>query len=465
MCKFLARPSSGQKSATQNSTLSNDHGKTNSRREPDRPTGCGLNRWNIGLFFLSLSCQLLPLLLSGCGAVVVKGTGTEELLASPGTVIFGNLPVGHAATAGITLFNQASSPVEITKLTVSGESFSVRSQGNLPVSLPVGGTYHLTVEFDPTTIGVTIGQLTITGNPFTSRSAVVGLSGTGTTTNPALSALACSSGSVTGAGTDACTVTLSVAAPSGGFSVSLSSSNAAVSVPASLNVPANATSAGFTATVSAVSSAQSVPLTASAGGISRSFALQLNAAATSILSINATSVSFGNVVVNTPTTQSVTLTSTGTAAVTVSAATVTGTGFTLSGATFPMTLNPSQTATLNVQFDPTTTGAATGQLTITSNSSTNGTATISLSGTGIHHQVDLNWSAPTGSSDPIAGYKVYRAPSGSSSYQLLNSSIDAQTTYTDSTPQSGTTYQYYVTSVDSSGAESAPSNSTSVTIP
>ena len=35
----------------------------------------------------------------------------------------------------------------------------------------------------------------------------------------------------------------------------------------------------------------------------------------------------------------------------------------VSGAAFPVTLNPSQSATLSVQFDPTATGAAAGQLT------------------------------------------------------------------------------------------------------
>ena len=67
---------------------------------------------------------------------------------------------------------------------------------------------------------------------------------------------------------------------------------------------------------------------------------------------------------------------------TINSATLTGTGFTMSGATFPVTLNPTQSVTLNVQFDPTAAGAVTGQLTIQSNSSTNGTAVIGLSGTG-----------------------------------------------------------------------------------
>jgi hypothetical protein len=281
-----------------------------------------------------------------------------------------------------------------------------------------------------------------------------------------LSSLSCSSGSMTGSGTDACKVTLTAGAASGGLAVNLSSSSTAITVPATVTVPANATSVGFTATVSWVTSAQTATLTASAGSVSETFAVQLNAA-TPTLSINATSVAFGDVVLNTPTTQSLTLTSTGTAPVTISATSLTGTGFTLSGATCPPTLNPGQAATLSVQFDPTATGAATGQLTITSNSSTGATAVIGLSGTGepASYSVSLSWEAPSSSTDPVAGYNVYRAPSGSSSYQLLNSSVDTETTYVDSTVQGGLTYEYMVESVDASGVESTASNTFNVTIP
>ena len=163
------------------------------------------------------------------------------------------------------------------------------------------------------------------------------------------------------------------------MSVGLTSSNAAVTVPATVVVPANATSAGFTATVSSVTTAQAVTLTASAGGVSKTFALQLNAAVPT-LTVSPTSLAFGNVTVNTPSTLPVTLSSTGTAPVTINSATLSGTGFTMSGATFPVTLNPTQSVTLNVQFDPATAAAATGQLTIQSNSSTNGTAVVSLTG-------------------------------------------------------------------------------------
>jgi hypothetical protein len=267
-------------------------------------------------------------------------------------------------------------------------------------------------------------------------------------------------------GSDTCTLALSTAAGSGGLSVGLTSSNAAVAVPATVMVPANASSVAFTATVTSVTTAQAVTLTASAGSVAKSFALQLNAAVPT-LTISTASLTFGNVAENTPSTLPVTLTSTGTAPVTINSAALSGAGYTVSGATFPVTLSPNLAITLEVQFDPTTAGAATGQLTIQSNSSTNGTAVISLTGTGtvVSHQVNLSWQAPSSSTDPIAGYNVYRSAGGSSGYQLLNSSVDIKTTYVDSTVQGGLTYDYMVESVDSSGAESTPSNEVTVTIP
>ena len=188
---------------------------------------------------------------------------------------------------------------------------------------------------------------------------------------------------------------------------------------------------------------------------------------TSTLSIDATSVGFGNVALNQPATQTLTLSSTGTSSVTVNSAVLVGAGFTLSGTALPTTLAPGQTATAGVQFDPTVVGAASGTLTISSTSSSNPTATIAITGTGtaVSYAVDLSWDAPVDSTDPVAGYNIYRSLSGSSTYQLLNSSVEGLTAYVDSTVQNGTSYDYIVESVDSSGVESVPTSPVALTIP
>jgi hypothetical protein len=153
------------------------------------------------------------------------------------------------------------------------------------------------------------------------------------------------------------------------------------------------------------------------------------------------------------------MTSSGTAAVTVNGGSVSGAGFSMPGAQFPMTLNPGQTATLNLQFNPATAGAASGVVSLTSNCSM-GAMNVALSGTGMKtasYAVDLTWNAPASSSDPVVGYHIYRATNGGT-YSLLNSSINQPTTFSDTTAKSGSTYNYEVVSVDAAGGESAPSN-------
>jgi hypothetical protein len=386
------------------------------------------------------------------------------LTISPASLAFGSVTLNTPTTLPVTLSSSGTAPVTINSAALTGTGFTV-SGATFPVTLNPTQSVTLNVQFDPTATGAVTGQLTINSNSSTNGTALIGLSGTGTAVSGTLSSLSCTSASLTGAGSDSCTVTLSSAAGSGGVSVGLSSSSTAVTVPATVVVPANATSAGFTATVTSVTTAQSVTLTASTGGVSKTFALQLNAAVPT-LTISPASLAFGNVTLNTPTTLPVTLSSSGTAPVTINSATLSGTGFTMSGATFPVTLNPGLAITLEVQFDPTATGAVTGQLVIQSNSSTNGTVTIGLSGTGENaHQVTLTWDAPSSSTDPVAGYHVYRSTGGSSAYTLLNSSVDAQATYVDTNVQSGATYDYIVKSVDASGVESTASNEATATIP
>ena len=329
-----------------------------------------------------LSCCLL-FVLSGCGNIVLNGTDTRALTASPNTLTFGVVSIGQTASARVSLSNASFEPIQITQLNMTGQSFSIDGSINLPVTIAAGGTYSLNVQFNPVAAGTATGQLTIANNSSTTGTPVISLSGTGTTGtgSAALSALSCSSGAMTGSGSDACTVTLTTSAPSGGLVVNLSSSNPAVTVPSTVIVPANATSGEFTATVSSVATAQAVTMTATAGSVVKNFTLQLSAALFA-LSINATSMAFGDVVVNTTATQSVTLASTGTMPVTINGASLTGAGFTSPGAALPVTLSPGQEATLSIQFDPTVVGAATGQLTISSNSLTNGAAVIGLTGTG-----------------------------------------------------------------------------------
>jgi len=204
----------------------------------------------------------------------------------------------------------------------------------------------------------------------------------GSATSISISGLACSSAAVQGSGQVGCTVTLSAPASAAGQSVILTSSASAVVVPAEVGVPSGSSTASFTAAYSPVPTAQTVTLTASLAGSSKSFALQLTAAV-STLTVSAQDLSFGDVLDTSSSSLPLTLTSSGSLPVTVTATTVTGTGFSVSGATLPVTLDPGQSTVLNVSFSTGAPGPVTGSLVITSNSSTGNTTTVGLSGIGL----------------------------------------------------------------------------------
>lgn len=347
----------------------------------------------------------------------------------------------------------------------------------MPATLSPNQTLTLKIQFAPTATGSATGKLTISSNSYRGSTKTVSLSGTGaaaaTTPQLSFSATTLSFGSVAvnSSGTQSLTL-----ASSGTGAVTVSSASVSgtgftlvgASLPATLNPNQSLTlQVQFAPTASGSASGTLTIGSNSASGSTTTVSLSgTGTAANPQLTVSATTLSFGSVTVNSSANQSLTLTSSGTSAVTVNSASVSGTGFSLVGGSFPATLNPNQTLALQVQFAPTASGSDTGSLTISSNSTSGGTTAVSLNGTGaaVPHQVSLSWSAPSNSPDPVAGYNVYRSNGGGAS-QLVNSSVDTQTSYVDTTVTAGTTYSYEVMSVDSQGAQSAPTSPVSVTVP
>ena len=80
------------------------------------------------------------------------------------------------------------------------------------------------------------------------------------------------------------------------------------------------------------------------------------------------------------------------------------------------------------------------------------------------HSVTLTWVAS--SSSNVTGYNIYRVTTSGGPYNTkLNSSPVSATSYLDGVVQTGQTYYYVVTAVDSSGNESAFSNQAQGVIP
>jgi len=117
---------------------------------------------------------------------------------------------------------------------------------------------------------------------------------------------------------------------------------------------------------------------------------------------------------------------------------------------------------MDLIFAPAASGSATGSVTISS-TALNSTLTIPLSGTGVvTHSAALTWTA---SASVVSGYNVYRSSVAGGPYTKLNSSLDAGTTFTDSSVSSGQTYYYVVTALDSNIMESVYSNQATAVIP
>jgi hypothetical protein len=230
---------------------------------------------------------------------------------------------------------------------------------------------------------------------------------------------------MTGSGTDICTLRLSGSSATSAQTVSLSSNNTAVAMPATVTLPANATSAQFTATVASVATAQTATLTATLGSVPASYAVQLNAFVQTV-SASRTGVAFNDVVVNTTQTQSVVFTSTGTVPVTINAATLAGAGFTMSAPALPLTLNPGQTVMLSVLFRPTAAGVLTGQITIATNSSTTGTLVTGLSGTAV---IGSSGATITPGSFPYSGSPLEGTLAQANSSVALTGSFFGMTIY------------------------------------
>jgi hypothetical protein len=380
---------------------------------------------------------------------------------------FGNVNAGAPSSKSVTLTNNGTGNVTISQITVSAKDVTT-SGVTTPVTLTPGQTQTLNVAFNPTAQESVSGNITVTNSQGTST--VVGVSGTGVQAGISLTPSSANFGNVTigatnsqpiqisNTGNGVLTITQANVAGTG-FSV------AGLTLPLSINP-------GLTSTFNA----QYQP--AATGSASGSISIISNAAvspsvvtltgtgvaATQTLSLSTTSLSFGNVNTGTNSTQTVSVTNTGNANVQISQIAVAGTGYSLSGASTPITLTPSQKLTFSVIFNPTVAGSDSGTVTITSNA-TGSPATITLSGTGVtpvSHTVSLSWTAST---SVVSGYNVYRSTTSGTGYSKVNGNLVAAVNYTDSSVANGTTYYYVTTAVDSSGNESSNSNEAAAVIP
>src|SRR5208282_976944 len=309
------------------------------------------------------------------------------LTANPSTVNFGNVTVGNNQTEPVTITNTGGESVTVSSAAATGSGFSFTGP-SLPITLTAGQSTTFNASFAPSAAGAASGKLTINSNA-SNPTLSVPLSGTGLTpgqlgSNPTSFSFGniqdgtskSLSGTLTNTG--GTTLTISAASASGtGFSLS------GLTPPVTLTAGQSTSfTVLFSPTTSGAASG-SVSITSNGSNPNLSIPLSGTGVTQGTLGTNPTSLAFGSVQVGNSTSLSETLTNTGGSSLTISAATASGSGFSLSGlASLPLTLTAGQSTSFTVHFSPTASGAASGSVSITSTGS-NPSLGIPLSGTGV----------------------------------------------------------------------------------
>ncbi len=402
-------------------------------------------------------------------SATLNGNGVRHQLSiTPSTVSFGNVMVGTANAQTVTLTNSGTANLNISQGSVTGAGFAM-SGLTFPFSLAPGQSSTFNAQFAPTAPGSASGSVSVASNATNSPATIV-LSGAGVQPQISVVPASVSFGNVTVGLGNTQTITLSNPG-SANLSVSQATLTGAGFALSGLTLPLTVApgqsttfTVSFTPTV-ASSATGSLSLVSNAPGSPLAVALSGTGVAPILqLSANPASLSFGNVTVGSSGTQTVTLTNTGNSSVSISQITASGAGFSSSGLTPPLTLTAGQSTTFSVICAPATAGSLSGSVTVVSNA-TNSPTTIALSSTGVQvisPSVALTWDPST---SVVAGYYIYRGTLSGGPYTKLNATPVSLTTYIDTTVQSGLTYFYVATAVDSSNVESVLSNEISATIP
>lgn len=406
--------------------------------------------------------------------IALTGSGssqTLQLTPSANSLSFGNTLVGSTSSAQTaTLTNTGNASVTISQVTAAGTGFTATAVAT-PLTLTTGQSVSVSASFAPTATGAATGSLTVVSNA-TNSPTTIALSGTGTQPQISMVPASVAFGTVavgvtntqamTIKNTGTASLSVTQATLSGqGFAVSGLTLPLTVAAGGSASftlgfTPTSATN--FSSSLSLVSNAPGSPLAVPLTGAGLAQTLQL--------SVSPSTVSFGSQNVGTSSSQSVTISNTGNSAVNITQITLTGTAYSATGFSLPLSLGAGQNTGLTLVFAPIAAGNLPGSVSIISNAS-NSPATVTLSGSGVQpasSSVSLSWAD---SASGLSGYNVYRGTATGGPYAKVNSALvpSIDFAYTDTTVQSGSTYYYVTRAVDSTGTESLNSNEASAQVP
>src|SRR5579871_1258918 len=329
---------------------------------------------------------------------LISGVAAGQMSFHSSSVGFGNVQLGSSVIVPIAVTNTGTVSLTIWQAAVSGTGFAFAGP-QLPMVLAPQQKANLSVIFAPHSAGNDTGSMMVYAeipwSPHSGRrwiEATVVLSGNGVSaptpgylTVPStlnlgtVSVVTSQSQTLALTNSSGYTVTISPATPSGsGFRVSGLTFPYSLAAGKSVNLavtfsPAAAGADSATLAISSNASDSYVAVALAGSGA--------NPVTPGTLTITPASISFGSVNLGASQTQSLTLANSGGSSLTISAATLSGSGYSVSGPAFPYSLAAGKTANLSVTFAPTATGSDNAALGLSSNASDPSLA-VSFSGTG-----------------------------------------------------------------------------------
>ena len=326
-----------------------------------------------------------------------------ELAANPSKLTFGSVRVGSSVAKSATLTNTGDTSVTISQISAGGNNFAVSGVA-LPVSLSPNQSLSFRTAFSPKSRGAISSNVVVTASisllapnsrhsggalkphdTSESTTVTIPVAGSGLTDGQLVAPAAVSFGSARVGSTQDQSVTVT---NSGGSTVTISQASitgagfhlSTASTPMTLPAGQSATFNCSFAPQSAGAASGSLAITSDATNPSLTVALSGTGMADG--SLTAGAVSFGSVTVGSSQKATATITNSGGSSVTISSATVSGAGFSLSSMNLPVTLSAGQSAAAIIAFAPQSAGSASGSLTVASDAPTP-TLTVALSGTAV----------------------------------------------------------------------------------
>lgn len=341
------------------------------------------------------------------------GNSAPAVSLSPTALSFGNQNVGTtSAVQTVTLTNTGTSALTISSIALTGTNASNFAQTNTcpisPATLATSISCTLSVTFTPSTNGAESASLGISDNA-AGTPQTISLLGTGVTSAPVatLNPTSVNFGNQnmgTSSSTQAITLTNTGTIPLTINSITLTGTNASDFArtntcpisPGTLAVNGSCTlTVTFTPAANGARNA-SVNISDNAAGTPQAVPLSgMGVTPAPMITLNPTNVNFGNQnVATTSTAQSVTLTNTGTLALTINSIALTGTnpGDFAETSTCPLspnTLAVNTTCNISITFTPNVTGSRSASVNISDNAPES-PQSITLSGTGVTHTAGVS---------------------------------------------------------------------------